>query len=378
VLLAAPAASAQLLRNDITPFPVSNVIVGASWTTPRYGPPANQWGDILPTVWADDGDQYTMMDDGGTDIALSGGLWRQSIAQITGTPPKIKFRHVGNPDTPPPATYTQIRKNKSLWSGPLGPYYSSGLLAADHVFYATQQNDWDWHANAPFSGLQGIAYSTDRGQTWTSANKPFPAPLGNLSWVIRGQGGYFQDGWVYALATEREFNASGMLMGRSRPDVADITDPANWQWVSGWSTQNGQQWPLYSSSLSSAVPVMSWGSRITYPQMAYDSPIHRYLLTFTYSYFPTPPAIWRNGSELVILDAPHPWGPYSFVAHEPFFGPSNGYGAGFPVAWISRGGRDLWLKFAANFSGCAPHLSCAAGYGFNSRRIHLTLTGDKT
>jgi hypothetical protein len=124
--------------------------------------------------------------------------------------------------------------------------------------------------------------------------------------------------------------------------------------------------------------VLSWSSHITYPQMAYDSPIHRYLLALTFSYGQVPPAIWRNGSDLVVLEAPHPWGPFSFVAHESFFGPANGYGAGFPVAWISRSGRDLWLKFAANFDGCAPHLNCWAAYGFNYRRLHLVLAGGTT
>jgi hypothetical protein len=197
--------------------------------------------------------------------------------------------------------------------------------------------------------------------------------------VLRGKGGYFQDGWVYALATEREFNASQIIMGRSRPDPADMTDPSGWQWVSGWTTSpDGQQWPVYSTSISTAVPILAWSSHITYPQMAYDSPIHRYLLTFTYSYGSAPPSIWRSGSELVILDAAHPWGPFTFVAHESYFGPSNGYGAGFPLAWISRGGRDLWLKWAANFDGCAGGLSCAGGYGFNYRRLHLRLAGDRS
>jgi hypothetical protein len=379
VTLTAPAtARAALSTHNVTPFPHSRLIVGARWTSPRYGPPPNQWGDILPTVWADDGDQYTIMDDGGTDVQLAGGLWRQSLARITGVPPNIRFRHVGDPNRPPPATYSQIAKNQSLWTGPLGPYYSSGLLAADHVFYATQEQSWDWNADGPFTGLVGIAYSYDRGQRWQFANQAFPAPLGNLSWVIRGEGGYFQDGWVYAIAAEREFNASQMIMGRSRPDVADMTNPAAWQWVSGWTTNNGELWPQYSNSVASAVPVLAWSSHISYPQMAYDSPIHRYLLTFTYSYGSTPPAIWRNGSNLVILDAPHPWGPFSFVAHESYFGPSNGYGAGFPLAWISRNGRDVWLKWAANFDGCATRLDCSAGYGFNYRRIHLTLVGDKT
>ena len=371
----APGAVAQLSTQNITPFPRSQLIVGADWTSPRYGPPRNQSGDILPTVWADDGAQYTLIDDGGADVPEAGGLWRQSLAQITGVPPRIQIRHVGNPFAPPPATYRQIAKNKSLWTGPIGPYYSSGLLAADHVLYATQQNNWNWNANGPFTGLAGIAYSADLGQHWVSGSKPFPPPLGNLSWVIRGRGGHFEDGWVYAIASEREFNASTMLLGRSRPDISEMTDPAQWQWLSGWSAQNT---PIFSSSLSSAVPVISWSSRITYPQMAYDSPIHRYLLAFTFSYGATPPAIWRNGSDLVILEAQHPWGPFSFVAHESFFGPSNGYAAGFPLGWISRNGRDLWVKFAANFDGCAANLNCWAAYGFNYRRLHLVLAPHTT
>jgi len=371
----APSAAPRLTRQDITPFPASQVILGAQWTSPRYGPPSNQWGDILPTVWASDGNQYTIVDDGGADVPLKAGLWRQSVAEITGTPPKIHFHHVGDPYAPPPHTYAEIDHNKALWTGPLGPYYSSGLLAAGGIFYATQENNWNWNANDPFTGLAGIAYSTDQGREWHFPGKPFPAPLGNLSWVIRGRGGYFEDGWVYAIGTEREFNASTMLMGRARPDVADLTDPSQWQWVSGWTKQNGELWPEFSNSLASAVPVLSWPSHITYPQMAYDSPIHRYLLALTFSYGQSASAIWRNGSDLVILDAPHPWGPFTFVAHESFFGPANGYAAGFPVAWISRNGRDLWLKFAANFDGCASNLNCWAGYGFNYRRLHLVVAG---
>jgi hypothetical protein len=379
LILAVPAsASAYLSTRNNTPFPSSTLIVGASWTSPRYGPPTNQWGDILPTIWANDGNQYTMMDDGGTDVPISGGLWRNSIAEIKGAPPKLHFSHIGDPHNPPPHTFGQIRSNPSIWQGPLGPYYSSGLVTANNVFFATQEADWNWSANGPFNGLAGIAYSLDYGRHWNSVNKPFPAPLGNLSWVIRGQGGVYRDGYVYAIASEREFNANQLIMGRARPDVPDLTDPTKWEWVSGFTptVAGGQPWPIFSSSLTSAVPILTWASHFTYPQMAYDSPIHRYLLTFSFSYASTPPAIWQNGAELVILEAPHPWGPFSFVAREPEFGPSNGYSAGFPIKWISRNGRDLWLKWAANFDGCQAHLDCSGRYGFNYRRVHLKLAGD--
>ena len=39
-----PLAHATLLTSDNTPFPHSTSIVGAAWTSPRYGPPADQWG----------------------------------------------------------------------------------------------------------------------------------------------------------------------------------------------------------------------------------------------------------------------------------------------------------------------------------------------
>jgi hypothetical protein len=377
MLAAAGAASASLTAVNNTPFPSSKLILSARWTSPPYAPPGNQSGDILPTVWADDGNQYTIMDDGGTDVPASKGFWRQSLARITGTPPTIHFAHVGDPQTPPPHTFAQIKGNPALWQGPLGPYYSSGLVEANHVFFATQELNWNWNANGLFTGLQGVAYSTDRGQQWQSMNKQFPAPLGNLNWVIRGRGGNYPDGYVYAIASEREFNATRLVLGRSRPDISDMTNPSRWQWVSGWRRYEALPWPVFSSSLTAAVPIASWASHITYPQMSYDAPLHHYLLTFTYSYAAQPPAIWRSGAELVILAAPHPWGPFSFVAREADFGPSNGYDPGFPVSWISRNGQDVWLKWAANFDGCTTHLACSGGYGFNYRRIHLTIAGSR-
>jgi hypothetical protein len=373
--LAVPAcAAATLLRGDTTPFPPSKRILAAWWTTPRFGPPPNQTGDLLPTIWGDDGNQYTLIDDGGADVPIAGGMWRQSLARIIGSPPRPRFRHVGNPYNPPARTYAQIMSNPKLWLGPLGPYYSSGLVEANHVFFATQQYDWDWTENGLFAGLDGIAYSLDHGRNWLAVNKPFPAPLGNLSWMIRGRGGVYPDGWVYAIGSEREFNASTLILGRSRPDVADMTDPSRWEWLSGSPSSDH---PTFSSSFSNAVPIVSWNSHITYPQIAYDSPIHRYLLTFTFSYGTKPPATWRRGMELVILEAGHPWGPYSFVARQRYFGPSNGYGAGFPIKWISRDGHNLWLKWAANFDGCAPRLDCSGAYGFNFRRLHLKLAGSR-
>jgi hypothetical protein len=261
--------------------------------------------------------------------------------------------------------------------GPLGPYYSIGFTELGGVFYATRQRNWNWTANASFTGLVGLGYSTNRGETWRFVHKRFPAPLGNLAFIVTGGqgGGPAADGYVYAIGTEREFNASKLILGRARPDVEDVTDPARWQSYAGSSQSGGTSTPVWSGSLSSAVAVLRWNYHITYPQMTYDAPLGRYLLTFTHSYGSKPPSVWRVGSELAILEAPTPWEPFSFVARSSIFGPSNGYGAGFPAQWISRNGQTLWLKWAANFSGCAKGLDCSGKYGFNVAKLGLTLGG---
>jgi len=370
VSCAAPSLAAAMTSSNNTPFPSSTAITAAHWDSARHAPPRNQFGDILPVAWGDDNNLYVLMDDGGTDSPKSGALWRNSFARITGAPlHNLRFQRIGN--SPPAATWTQIHHNTNLWTGPLGNYYATGFTSVDHVFYATQVDNWDWGANGPFTGLAGIAYSTNHGATWSFPSHPFPGPTGNLNWVQRGRDDTAPDGYDYAISTEREFNASTLLLGRSRPDVADMTNPAKWQWASGWEP-TPTPWPNWSSSLTAAQPILSWPGHITYPRMSFDPGLRVYLLTFTYSYATTPPGIWKNGSELVILEASHPWGPFSFVARQPFFGPSNGYDPGIPVKWISDHGHALWMIWAANFDGCARGLSCAAGYGFNYQRIQLT------
>jgi hypothetical protein len=364
-----------LSRSDDTPFAPSKRIVSAQWTTQRFDPPANQTGDILPTVWSDDGSTYVLMDDGGVNVPRRGALWRQSFGRVTGTPPRLRFNHVGDPLSPPPRTWSQIGGDRDKDDGPLGPYYSIGFVEAGGIFYATLQRDWNWSANAPFTGLVGMAFSRDHGETWHVVRKSFSPPLGNLTFVDGGaRGGAYPDGYVYAIGTEREFNASNLILGRVRPGVQNITDPSRWQWFAGFTAAaGGQLSPNWASSPTSAAPVLKWPGHITYPQMTYDPGLQRYLLTFTYSYSSRRPALWNGGAEFVILEGPSPAGAFSFVARSSEFGPSNGYGAGFPSEWISRNGLDLWLKWAANFGGCKKGLDCSGKYGFNLARVHLTV-----
>jgi hypothetical protein len=361
----------KLETDDNTPFPSSTLVANATWTTARYGPPWNQFGDILATTSFDGDSLYVMINDGGTNTAQP-ARWRNSVARVTGSPGDIEFTPVG--DSGPAKTYAEVHSDENQLGGPLGSYYANGLMAANGILYATQVNNYDWNNNAAFKGLAGIAYSTDKGKHWVSPKKPFPGPTGNLNFVQYGDNAAAPDGYVYAISTEREFNASTLLLGRARADVADVTNPARWQWAAGSRTVAGQARTTWTSAISHAVPVLGWSNHITYPRMSYDAGLRRYLLTFTYSYANHVPGVWTSGSELVVLESPTLQGPFSFVARQPYFGPSNGYDPAFPINWMSPGGTDLWMIWAANFDGCDSGLDCDGTYGFNYRQIHLSLT----
>jgi hypothetical protein len=74
----------------------------------------------------------------------------------------------------------------------------------------------------------------------------------------------------------------------------------------------------------------------------------------------------------VILDAPDPWGPFSFVARQPYFGPSNGYDPAFPIKWISRTdltyGSSMRRTATAADPGCAVPPAAALTTGASSSR----------
>ena len=373
VLAALTPASAQALTNtNNTPFPNSTVIAGANWESARHGAPNNQFGDILPTPWGDDDNLYTLMDDGGTTCPWPAGLWRNSFAQITGGPLNLSFhphrRHASG--RPPGPRFTVIRSlDGSLGTVTTRPGSPWSTTSSTPPRCATG-------TGAPTVNsrdLAGIAYSTDHGSHWQFPGHAFS---GSHRQPELGPMGTGQSSRPTAMSTRSrpsaEFNASQLILGRSRADIADITDPAE----VAMGLRAGRPYPSPSPNgqarSPSATPILHLANHLTYPRMAYDPGLHRYLLSFTYSYAAAPPGIWRNGSELVILDAPHPWGPFSFVTRASYFGPSNGYDPAFPVKWISANGQDLWMIWAANFDGCAQGLSCNASYGFNRQRVHLT------
>jgi hypothetical protein len=106
-------------------------------------------------------------------------------------------------------------------------------------------------------------------------------------------------------------NGSNLRLGRV--PKGDIPRREAWEWVCAFDP-SGE--PAWSHALDAAVPVLSLHRWLGIPEMVYVAGIRRYLLL-----------TWRlhkdfsgdDGTDLIVLDAPEPWGPFSLVHFEEYW-----------------------------------------------------------
>jgi hypothetical protein len=424
-------------RENDTPFPDSELIINAQWTTPRYYPNAAiQQADILPVTWASDGSSYTTGDDGTVGPVKGTTV----IARIEGTPP--------GDNTVPDMDFQLLAHDPFLYGCPksysVNSCYSIGLTNIANIFYAVTYDGGYPYPSVPGhkNGHARIDYSVGKiaQNSWVHGSGNFPKPVdsGVVSFVEIGRGeasrdgcaeSEFPHGCMYAIVLQDgyrtkspidmdQFNANQvylarMATGTEENHYQEVTDPLRWQWFSGFDAKGFPTWIQGDSPrLAQAIRSISYPregrpgcaagkdtdcrfwkgapgtpGHMNYPHMAYDAGLHRYFLTFTDWYYRdyNPPGengpMVQGGAEGIVLDAPHPWGPWSFVTRSPYLGSGNGYSPSFPVQWIeppASTGQELWMIWAANFAHCGnpllvPADQCQGVYGMNLRRLHLTL-----
>ena len=139
-----------------------------------------------------------------------------------------------------------------------------------------------------------------------------------------------------------------------------------WQWVCA-TLPSGE--PAWHSQMDEAIPVLSLHRWASIPEMVYLAGIRRYLL-FT----------WRlhkdfspeDGTDLIVLDAPEPWGPFTLVHFEEYWEGKdfNPYCPRLPLKWMESDGVTGWLQFSGNWG---PRGQMARYYRSNVRQFRLTL-----
>ena len=167
---------------DGFPYPPSPVIKGLEWapvsTILRQAKGSDNW----PITWGDDGRLYTAYGDGwgfepGAATKLSMGL-----GIISGDPDNFQGENLRAPTA------------ERLGGGASGPKVS-GLLMVDGVLYMLVRN----------TGNSQLAWSIDRGQTWTWSDWKFTTSFGYPTFLNFGQNyAKARDEYIYIYSPDSE------------------------------------------------------------------------------------------------------------------------------------------------------------------------------
>ncbi len=299
------------------PYPPSAVISGIEWA------PANtilrhaDGSDNFPLTWGDDDALYSAYGDGwgfdpGVPEKLSLGLVR-----ITG----------GAGD--PVGTNLRSPTVEQKGDGPKGRK-ASGLLMVDGVLYL-------WARNA---GNSQLAWSADRGRTWTWSDWTFTVSFGAPTFLNYGRNyAGARDEFVYVFshdAVSAYVAADRMVLARVPKNR--IRDRASYEFFAGLDTQRR---PMWTKDISKRGAVFTFPGSCYRSGISYNAGLKRYLWSQT---LPGTDARFRGG--FGVYDAPEPWGPWTTVYFTNLWDVGPGETSSFPSKWISADGRTAHLVFS--------------------------------
>ncbi len=345
--------------STFTNFPKSSVFSGLEWLSDRIPYPEPEIkGDTFPMTWADDDEIYTSAGD---------PLWGESksgldVEKFSGGPLDYKISKI-HP------------MNDYLGWGGDGPK-PSGMICVDGILYLAFQNML--RSQKPAYGLVSqhgsdahIVYSPNKGLFWIPALANIGTPMfpghkfGGPTFINFGKNNTnARDGNIYAVSSDQWDNGSNLRLGRAPSDR--ITDRGAWEWVCAFDQEGS---PAWSGNLDSAIPILSLHRWISIPEMVYLAGIQRYLLLTWRLHGDFSP---EQGTDLLIFEAPEPWGPFSLVHFEEYWEGKefNPYCPRIPLKWMDADGLTGWLQFSGNWGT----LGQANGYyRSNLRQFRLKL-----
>ena len=262
-----------------------------------------------------------------------------------------------------------------------------GQECIDGVFYTfVVRNIYGDKARDPL--LRQISFnaslikSHDRGRTWTRPAKEnydqpmwpgtrFGAPCfihhgKNGGQVSRDQANKF----VYAMSNNGFWNGGDdLILGRVRRAELPKLNATDWQYFMGGDGLAESSW---TSALAQAKPILSQPSKLGWTAPVFIAALNRYLLV---SWYVTPTLKkWFEPGRVTydFYEAPHPWGPWTFVSsfNDSFLPKGQHfYGPNLCAKYQERMGDDM--KVDLYTSGC-PFEDKPTGL-YKNWRIPLTV-----
>jgi hypothetical protein len=340
-------------------LPRSSHIAGFEWLSDRISYPERAiTGDTFPLTWADDDEIYTSSGDPGWGESVSG----LDVERFSGSP--LDY------------TITKVHHmNEYLGWGGDGPK-PTGIICVDGVLYLAFQNMLKTrvppHSRVSQHGSDAqIVYSTNKGMFWVPALGTISTPMfsghkfGGPAFLNSGKNNAgARDEFVYAISSDQWDNGSNLRLGRVHADR--IMRREAWEWVCAFGPAGE---PAWHSDLDEAIPVLSLDHWLGLPELVYLAGIGRYLL-LTWHLHTDFSAV--DATDLIILDAPEPWGPFSLVHHEEYWEGKafNPYCPRLPLKWLEPDGATGWLQFSGSWG---PYGQEAGYYRSSVRKFRLLM-----
>jgi hypothetical protein len=328
------------LPSQEIPYPHSPVIESIQWHWETYTTAA-PGSDLWPVTWGEDDNLYAAWGDGGGfGGSDTDGRVAMGVARLEGGPEQWRgFNVNGGKHAEHAASFP--RKGKT-----------GGIACIDGVLYALvnlQDGPWPEVNHA-------LAWSADKGATWTKAEWLFAKRAGNFqpanflnfgkdyTAVPDGLAGYV---YIYGPKHSADRRTSNRLY-LARVPRNKLRERAAYEFFGGVTTAGS---PAWVADVALAQAVFSDPRGAVPGASVYDPGLKRFLLT----------CFHVGPGQLGVFDSPHPWGPWTTVAYYDDWGNMGAEGEGltcsFPQKWMSPDGLTLWSIFSVYGPGAKLGIS---------------------
>jgi hypothetical protein len=318
-IAAAAEGKASPAKRGATPYPQSKIIQGVEWAPAACIVRRAIGSDNWPLTWGDDGLLYTAYGDGRGFEPFVERKLSLGLATIRGEPENFKAANLRSPTVEQRGDGASGKK-------------ASGLLMVDGVLYLLVRNA----RNAQ------LAWSQDRGQTWTWSDWSFTESFGCPSFVNYGENyAGAPDEFVYLVSHDADSAyqpADRMVL--ARVDRHKMTERSAYQFFAG---RNPAGEPLWTSDISDRAAAFEHHGRCYRSAMIYHAGLRRYLWCQI-----LPGGDSRFAGGLGIYDAPAPWGPWTTAFFTEKWDVGPGETASIPTKWIRPESGEFHLVFSGD------------------------------
>lgn len=302
--------------------------------------------DLWPCAWARDNNLYCAWGDGGGFDGNDDQVGRVSLgfARLTGVPRGNGTRGFAGKNVwgAPP-----FAESQAYFGGKVQSMVSaSGTLYASGAFWTADICSDPTHKSGA-GPLYAMAWSSDLGKTWRITGWSAPSVLG--SFLNAGKDNEAApESFIYVYYL-RAGDQRHLFLKRVAPDqvLADPAVPGVYTYFTGADTDGRASW---TNTEAEAHPIFTDSNQVDYPDVVYDKPLHRYLMTAGH---------YRSGSysdasvgQFGLFESLTPWGPWSTVAYYDDWGDyparlsGDFLGMHMPQDWHSADGKTRWFVFS--------------------------------